>query len=463
MFCVLLFCAFLLSSPRSIRVVQREKPLFFFINFGNPSSLGNFFSIVPSPISVSVCLRILGTAKLRLLGLGFFSSQKLISEVNFCKNWLREVYFNPSSLCGHTDTEMGDGKIAQHGLRNPKIVIIDFRSFWTQKKDGSDCSNCKKQTFPTPDRYHHHQKRERRGKKGASGSFFWFPSSHPVSPFFLPPFFPFFPSFPFFIAFFPPIFPSLATRTHCHVCSYGHLSQHLRAHCQSSPSCAASKHICMTKCICISRESNPSSPIFLPSFPRFPPSPLFIAPFLPPFVPPSFAPSFPSSPLFPTPCSPCSPPCSPLLSPLFDPSFPLLSLFSPPLPPFHFPFFPLESPLVYPYPKNTLNSDHGLSFPSPETQTMVWVSPFPCKYRVWGGLGFGPSFSQTMVWVSSCDVTSTGVGVDEWALTPSLPPFFPQIGAFAGPTRTNSSTPHCHRKRAEIAPSWRLSGQTLVC
>ena len=38
---------------------------------------------------------------------------------------------------------------------------------------------------------------------------------------------------------------------------HGHLSQHLRAHCQSSPSCAASKHICMTKCICISRESNP--------------------------------------------------------------------------------------------------------------------------------------------------------------------------------------------------------------
>ena len=30
-----------------------------------------------------------------------------------------------------------------------------------------------------------------------------------------------------------------------------------------------------------------------------------------------------------------------------------------------------ETPLVYPYPKNTPNSDHGLSFPSPETQTMV--------------------------------------------------------------------------------------------
>ena len=33
--------------------------------------------------------------------------------------------------------------------------------------------------------------------------------------------------------------------------------------------------------------------------------------------------------------------------------------------------FRVESPLVYPYPKNTRNSDHGLSFPSPETQTMV--------------------------------------------------------------------------------------------
>ena len=31
----------------------------------------------------------------------------------------------------------------------------------------------------------------------------------------------------------------------------------------------------------------------------------------------------------------------------------------------------IESPLVYPYPKNTRNSDYGLSFPSPETQTMV--------------------------------------------------------------------------------------------
>ena len=54
-----------------------------------------------------------------------------------------------------------------------------------------------------------------------------------------------------------------------------------------------------------------------------------------------------------------------------------------------------ESPLVYPYPKNTRNSDHGLSFPSPETQTMVWVSPFPSKFRFWGGLSFGPSFSRT--------------------------------------------------------------------
>ena len=56
-----------------------------------------------------------------------------------------------------------------------------------------------------------------------------------------------------------------------------------------------------------------------------------------------------------------------------------------------------ESPLVYPYPKNRENSDHGLSFSSPETQTMVRVSPFPGKYRVWGGLGFSPSFSRTMV------------------------------------------------------------------
>ena len=30
-----------------------------------------------------------------------------------------------------------------------------------------------------------------------------------------------------------------------------------------------------------------------------------------------------------------------------------------------------SGPLVYPYPKNAANSDHGLSFPSPETQTMV--------------------------------------------------------------------------------------------
>ena len=75
-----------------------------------------------------------------------------------------------------------------------------------------------------------------------------------------------------------------------------------------------------------------------------------------------------------------------------------------------------ESPLVYPYPKNTRNSDHGLSFPSPETQTMVWVSPFPNKYRVWGGLSFGPSFSRTLVWVSSREGRNTGVGVDEGAL-----------------------------------------------
>ena len=42
-----------------------------------------------------------------------------------------------------------------------------------------------------------------------------------------------------------------------HIPPHGHLSQHLRAHCQSSPSCAASKHMSMTKCICISRETNP--------------------------------------------------------------------------------------------------------------------------------------------------------------------------------------------------------------
>ena len=80
-----------------------------------------------------------------------------------------------------------------------------------------------------------------------------------------------------------------------------------------------------------------------------------------------------------------------------------------------------EGPLVYPYPQNRENSDHGLSFPSPETQIMVWVSPFPGKYRVWGGLGFGPSFSRTMVWVSSSEVRNTGVGVDEWALNFQTP------------------------------------------
>ena len=42
---------------------------------------------------------------------------------------------------------------------------------------------------------------------------------------------------------------------------------------------------------------------------------------------------------------------------------------------------------------------------------------FPNKYRVWGGLSFGPSFSWTMVWVSSREGRNTGVGVDEWALT----------------------------------------------
>ena len=75
----------------------------------------------------------------------------------------------------------------------------------------------------------------------------------------------------------------------------------------------------------------------------------------------------------------------------------------------------LWCPLVYPYPKNARNSDHGLSFRSPKTQTMVWVSPFPNKYRVWGGLSFGPK-TRTMVWVSSGEGRNTGVGVDEWAL-----------------------------------------------
>ena len=36
-----------------------------------------------------------------------------------------------------------------------------------------------------------------------------------------------------------------------------------------------------------------------------------------------------------------------------------------------YPIFLFESPLVYLYPQNTRNSDHGLNFPSPETQTMV--------------------------------------------------------------------------------------------
>ena len=56
--------------------------------------------------------------------------------------------------------------------------------------------------------------------------------------------------------------------------------------------------------------------------------------------------------------------------------------------------YSLRAPSSTPTPKHTRNSDHGLSFPSPETQTMVWVSPFPNKYRVWGGLSFsfGPVF-----------------------------------------------------------------------
>ena len=80
---------------------------------------------------------------------------------------------------------------------------------------------------------------------------------------------------------------------------------------------------------------------------------------------------------------------------------------------------PHESPLVYPYPENTPNLDHGLSFPSPETWTMVWVSRFPGKYSVWGGLSFGLSFAWTMVWVSSGEVRNTGVGVDEWSIDPN--------------------------------------------
>ena len=47
---------------------------------------------------------------------------------------------------------------------------------------------------------------------------------------------------------------------------------------------------------------------------------------------------------------------------------------------------------------------------------VIWVSPFPSKYRVWGGLSFGPGFAVTMVWVSFREVRNTGVGVDEWAL-----------------------------------------------
>ena len=65
---------------------------------------------------------------------------------------------------------------------------------------------------------------------------------------------------------------------------------------------------------------------------------------------------------------------------------------------------------------------------TPETQTMVWVflprtldyglsfSFPPNKYRVWGGLSFGPSFSRTMVWVSSSEGRNTEAGVDKRAL-----------------------------------------------
>ena len=103
----------------------------------------------------------------------------------------------------------------------------------------------------------------------------------------------------------------------------------------------------------------------------------------------------------------------------------------------------IESRLVYPYPKNTRNSDHGLSFPSPETQTMVWVSPFPNRYRVWGGLSFGPSFSRTMVWVSFREGRNTGVGIDEWALINS-----------GGKKNNNYST--------ELGPSWTIMVTILL-
>ena len=56
-----------------------------------------------------------------------------------------------------------------------------------------------------------------------------------------------------------------------------------------------------------------------------------------------------------------------------------------------------ESPLVYPYPKDTPNSDHGLSSPPQKLRPWSECLLSPGKHRVWGGLGFGPSFSRTMV------------------------------------------------------------------
>ena len=45
-------------------------------------------------------------------------------------------------------------------------------------------------------------------------------------------------------------------------------------------------------------------------------------------------------------------------------------------------------PLCLHLPPKDPHSEHGLSIPSPETEIMVWVSPFPGTYGVWGGLSF---------------------------------------------------------------------------
>ena len=89
---------------------------------------------------------------------------------------------------------------------------------------------------------------------------------------------------------------------------------------------------------------------------------------------------------------------------------------------------------IYPHPLGDRNSDHGLSFPFPETQTMVWVSPCPNKYRVRRGLGFGLSFAWTMVWVSSREVRNPGVGVDPWALSKCFHQIFATFFAHVGET-----------------------------